>query len=972
MKRLIKPLWLALATLSALLTVVSCVKELAVKEQEVNFESSLTTEQSQIVKGDSTVTTQLLINEEKVDCPRPTKYSVSFTYDEEAGTLFFLGDSIQSGKPIALSSLSNLSLTYQAKKLVGNKVDVTVSNDAPKKLSKELVWNILADKTYWVKSELEGDGEITITGADDLDAVEPDTKLAVTAKPADGWELVTLTANEEDILEDKSFEVSENTIVRATFKELAPKTYKVTLTKEGDGTVAISGADNLDAVVTGSKLTVTAEPADGWSIASMTANGVDILASSSFVVDSDTNVKVVFKKQPPKTYKVTLVKEGDGTVAISGTDNLGAVVAGSKLTVTATPADGWEVKSITANGKGITTDKSFVVTSNTVVKVVFKKQPPKTYAVTLTKEGEGKVDISGADDLGAVVTGTKLTVTAEPADGWEVKSITANGKDITAEKSFVVTSNTTVKVVFKKQPPKTYKVTLTKVGDGTVAISGADNLGAVVAGSKLTVTATPADGWGLVRITANGVDILASKSFEVKSDTNVKVVFKKKPSRTRAVRLVQEGEGEVVITGADNLTAVKPGTKLAVSATPADGWELVSMTANEENILEKKSFVLYFNTTVKVVFKRLPPKTYAVTLTKEGEGKVDISGADNLDAVVTGSKLTVTATPADGWEVKSITANGKDITAEKSFVVTSNTVVKVVFKKQPPKTYAVTLTMEGDVDWETDRVEVVLPDGSTENLEVGKSYPFPAGTKLEVRLISSSWDKHLVASITANGVEVRNRRENSDESKPSRYIRSFIVTSDTHLKVVYSRKVKPTVDMSGRGKISITFEELAIGKSRVSTLQDDPDKPDNAGYAIWYSSPFSSPTKVTITAKPADGWELEGISANNVDITASKTFTMTSDTLIRVLFRKKTSSKTYKVTVVCSEGGSIELKRYNRIISSWESVDLDRVPDGSDLKVFPKSNEGYRLCECFFNGKAMWYGVINEDTEIRATFCSKR
>ena len=884
-----------MATLSALLTVVSCVKELAVKEQEVNFESSLTTEQSQIMKGDSIVSTQLLINEEEVDCPRPTKYSVSFTYDEEAGTLFFLGDSIQSGRPISLASLSNLALTYQAKKLVGNKVDVTVSNDAPKKLSKELVWNILADKTYWVKSEQEGEGEITITGCDDLDAVKPDTKLAVTAKPADGWELVALTANEEDILKDKSFVVTENTTVRATFKEQAPETYAVTLTKEGEGKVAISGADNLDAVVAGSKLTVTATPADGWSIASMTANGVDILASSSFVVESDTNVKVVFKKQPPKTYAVTLTKEGEGKVAISGADNLGAVVAGSKLTVTATPADGWEISSITANGKDITTDKSFVVTSNTIVKVVFKKLPPKTYAVTLTKEGDGTVAISGADNLDAVVTGSKLTVTATPADGWEISSITANGKDITTDKSFVVTSNTIVKVVFKKLPPKTYAVTLTKEGDGTVAISGADNLDAVVTGSKLTVTATPADGWEVKSITANGKDITTEKSFVVTS-----------------------------------------------------------------------------NTVVKVVFKKLPPKTYAVTLTKEGDGTVDISGADNLGAVVTGSKLTVTATPADGWEISSITANGKDITTEKSFVVTSNTVVKVVFKKQPPKTYAVTLTMEGDVDWETDRVEVVLPDGSTENLEVGKSYPFPAGTKLEVRLISSSWDKHLVASITANGVEVRNRRENSDESKPSRYIRSFIVTSDTHLKVVYSRKVKPTVDMSGRGKISITFEELAIGKSRVSTLQDDPDKPDNAGYGIWYSSPFSSPTKVTITAKPADGWELEGISANNVDITASKTFTMTSDTLIRVLFRKKTSSKTYKVTVVCSEGGSIELKRYNRIISSWESVDLDRVPDGSDLKVFPKSNEGYRLCECFFNGKAMWYGVINEDTEIRATFCSKR
>ena len=453
MKRMIKSLWVALATLSALLAVVSCVKALAVKEQEVNFDSSLTTEQSQIVKGDSTVTTQLLINEEEVDCPRPTKYSVSFTYDEEAGTIFFLGDSIQSGKPISLSSLSDLVLTYQAKKLVGNKVDVTVSNDAPKKLSKELVWNILADKTYWVKSEQEGDGEITITGCDDLDAVKPDTKLAVTAKPANGWELVALTANDVDIFEDKSFVVTENTTVCAVFTTEASETYAVTLEKEGEGKVEITGADNLGAVVTGTKLTVTATPVDGWELVSLTANGVDILSSKSFVVKSDTNVKVVFKKQPPKTYAVTLEKEGEGKVDITGADNLGAVVTGSKLTVTAEPADGWEVNSITANGKDITADKSFVVTSNTVVKVVFKKQPPKTYAVTLEKEGEGKVAISGADNLDVVETGSKLTVTAEPADGWEIVSMTANGVDILASKSFVVTSNTIVKVVFKKLPP---------------------------------------------------------------------------------------------------------------------------------------------------------------------------------------------------------------------------------------------------------------------------------------------------------------------------------------------------------------------------------------------------------------------------------------------------------------------------------------------------------------------------------------
>ena len=449
----IKTLFFVLASLSALLFASSCQDDLKPLEQEMDFSVSCSPTYAHIEREEQLVNTQILVSEQEVECPRPTKYSASFTYDETLGTLHFLGKRVKTGTPIPLSSLTNLSLTYQAKQLVGNKIKVTITNDAPKAVSKEATWTINADDTYSIETSQEGEGKLEIRGAKNLKRVPASTELTVSAEPADGWELVALTANKVDILSSKSFKVTENTTVRAVFTTENPKTYAVTLTKDGEGKVEITGTDNLGAVVTGTKLTVTAEPADGWEVASMTANGVDIFSSKSFVVKSDTNVKVVFKKQPPKTYAVTLTKEGEGKVDITGADNLGAVVTGSKLTVTAEPADGWEVKSLTANGKNITADKSFVVTSNTVVKVVFKKQPPKTYAVTLTKEGEGKVAISGADNLDVVKTGSKLTVTAEPADGWEIVSMTANGVDILASKSFVVTSNTVVKVVFKKLPP---------------------------------------------------------------------------------------------------------------------------------------------------------------------------------------------------------------------------------------------------------------------------------------------------------------------------------------------------------------------------------------------------------------------------------------------------------------------------------------------------------------------------------------
>ena len=452
MKPIIKTFSLILVSLSALLFASSCKDDLKPQEQEVDFSVSCTPPQAQIEREGQMVTTQLLITEQEVECPRPTKYSVSFAYDETVGTLLFLGKSVQSGASIPLASLTNLSLTYQAKELVGNKVKVTVTNDAPKAVSKEATWTVNADDTYSVETSQEGEGELVVRGAKNLQRVPAGTELTVFATPADGWELVALTANDVDILKSKTFEVTGNTTVRATFTKKAPTTYAVTLTKEGEGKVVISGADNLGAVVAGTKLTVTATPADGWELVALTANGADILSSKTFVVYNPTEVRASFTKKAPTTYAVTLTKEGEGKVVITGADNLGAVRAGTKLTVTATPANGWELTALTANGADILSSKTFVVYNPTEVRATFTKKAPKTYAVTLTKEGEGKVSISGADNLGAVVAGTKLTVSAEPepASGWELKSITANGKDITTDKTFIVNGATEVKVTFFK------------------------------------------------------------------------------------------------------------------------------------------------------------------------------------------------------------------------------------------------------------------------------------------------------------------------------------------------------------------------------------------------------------------------------------------------------------------------------------------------------------------------------------------
>ncbi|KXB34068.1 hypothetical protein HMPREF1869_01334, partial [Bacteroidales bacterium KA00251] len=149
---------------------------------------------------------------------------------------------------------------------------------------------------------------------------------------------------------------------------------------------------------------------------------------------------------------------------------------------------------------------------------------------------------------------------------YELDKIFAGDKDITETKTFEVNSDTEVKVTFKKAS-STCTVNL-KVGEGgTASIEGAEDLSKVARGTTLTVKVTPNEKYELDKIFADDKDITETKRFEVNSDTEVKVTFKKVIS-TYAVNLKVGEGGTASIEGADNLAKVAEGTTLTVKVTP--------------------------------------------------------------------------------------------------------------------------------------------------------------------------------------------------------------------------------------------------------------------------------------------------------------------------------------------------------------------------------------------------------------------
>ena len=408
-------------------------------------------------------------------------------------------------------------------------------------------------KTFPVTKELKGvtKGEISITGATNLDAVEYGTELTVEATTTEeGYGLKELQVNGTK-LEGKTFTVKADTKVTAVF---ALKTFPVTKELKGvtKGEITITGATNLDAVEYGTELTVEATTTEeGYELKELQVNGKKI-EGKTFKVTGEAKVTAVFGL---KTFPVTKELKGvtKGEITITGATNLDAVEYGTELTVEATTSEeGYELKELQVNGTKLE-GKTFKVTGEAKVTAVFGL---KTFPVTKELKGvtKGEITITGATNLDAVEYGTELTVEATTSEeGYELKELQVNGTKLEGTK-FKVTGEAKVTAVFEKkntpptpptpptpQPnptpdpkPETFEVILTQPEHGRLEIEGytTETLKAVAKGTELKVKATPKNEGGvtyeLKELKANGVDIKGTMKFIVTAATTVTARFEKK------------------------------------------------------------------------------------------------------------------------------------------------------------------------------------------------------------------------------------------------------------------------------------------------------------------------------------------------------------------------------------------------------------------------------------------------------------
>ena len=363
-------------------------------------------------------------------------------------------------------------------------------------------------------------------------------------------------------------------------------------------------------------------------------SGTEYKVGDTYIVSGDTEIKALWENSviTPTTYTVTVGNDGNGT----GTASPSTAAAGTMISLTATPNEGYRFKEwqVISGGVAIKDDKFLMPNDNVEVKAIFEEDAPPVpteFTITVKTDGNGTASASHAK----AVVGTEIRLTAAPNKGYHFKEwqVMSGGVTIKDNKFTMPNDNVEVKAVFEEDvpAPTEFTITMKTDGNGTASASHAK----AIVGTEITLTATPKTGYHFKewQVISGSVTIKDNKFIMPSANVEVKAIFEKDapPAPT---------EFTITVTSGDNGTASAShakavvGTEITLTATPNKGyhfkeWQVIS---GGVTIKDDKFTMPSANVEVKAIFEKgtggggggyNPPVTY-YTLRFETGGGSDI------------------------------------------------------------------------------------------------------------------------------------------------------------------------------------------------------------------------------------------------------------------------------------------------------------------------------------------------------------
>ncbi|OIJ21743.1 hypothetical protein BKP45_03330 [Anaerobacillus alkalidiazotrophicus] len=361
---------------------------------------------------------------------------------------------------------------------------------------------------------------------------------------------------------------------------------------------------------------------------------------------------------------------------------------GSTITLEAVASSGWEFVRWEGALTGSQKEQELMMDEEKTVRAIFEEVEVPTYRLATEVTGEGTIRRSS--NTSDYQSGQRVTLTAEPRSGWEFVRWEIDLTGTTTQRDITMTSNKAVRAVFREQeqPVKTYRLTTTVQGEGTIQRSSQKER--YNEGETVTLTAHPKQGYEFVRWEGDVTGTNRQRQVTINSDKTVRAVFKEKEQPVVTYRLTTTVNGEGTIQRSSQKDRYNEGETVTLTAHPKQGYEFVRWEGDVTGTNPQRQVTMNSNKTVNAVFKE--KVTYTLTTTVDGEGV--ITRSTTKSAYPYGEEVTLTAQAEEGWAFVRWTGDATGTNPQIKVTMTSDKSVKAVFEEVT--TYTLTTEASGD------------------------------------------------------------------------------------------------------------------------------------------------------------------------------------------------------------------------------------------------------------------------------------
>jgi Divergent InlB B-repeat domain len=444
------------------------------------------------------------------------------------------------------------------------------------------------------------------------------TSVQLTATPATGWTFTSWSGDATGSTNPTTVVMNGPRSVTATF---TINTYALTVNVVGSGSVARNPDQPL--YNHGTVVALTATPGTGWSFTNWSGNASGSSNPVNVTMNGPRTVTATFTIN---SYTLSVSVTGSGSV--DKNPDQPTYTHGTNVTLTATPAAGYNFAGWMGDATGMTNPLVVPMTSNKMITAMFAVD---SYTLTVNLVGNGSV--TRDPNLSSYPFDTDVVLTAVPSSGWHFVQWSGDLTGATNPQTLNMDDNKTVTATFAIN---TYALDVTIVGSGSGAKS--PNQALYDHGTVVQLTATPSSGWSFTAWSGDATGSTNPVNVTMDGPRAVTATF---TANTYALSVSVVGNGSVVKN--PNLAEYGHGTVVTLTANAATGWGFSGWSGDASGFVNPVQVTMNGPRSVTATFEI---NTYVLDLSIVGNGSVfanpDQSFYDH------GTIVTLTATPAPG------------------------------------------------------------------------------------------------------------------------------------------------------------------------------------------------------------------------------------------------------------------------------------------------------------------------------------